>query len=105
MAAIGSSILPASSSLTSPVVLNYDLILANNEYQIDIPVGTKHFCLQARGNATLQIAEISGNSNTTYFTLNAFNAYSIDSLTGSSIISLYIRSSKPNQVLEIIYWI
>jgi len=105
MASIGSSILPASALLTSPVVVNFPMPLANTEYTITIPLNAHHFCLQTRGQATLQIAEISGNSNITYFTLHPFNTYNVDSLTGSSTIDLYIRSNKPSQIVEVIYWI
>lgn len=105
MASIGSSILPASALLTSPIVLNFTLALANTEYTITIPINAHHFSIQARGQTTLQIAETVGNSNVTYFTLHPFNSYSVDSLTGSSTINLYVRSSKAAQVLELIYWI
>ena len=105
MASAGSSLLPASALLSSPVVLNYTFALANTEYTVSIPLGAKHFCLQARGATKLQISHISGASNTTYFTLHPYASYNVDSLIGSSIIKLYIISTKPSQVIEVAYWV
>jgi len=105
MASIGSSVLPASSALSTPGVLNVTILLANTEYTVAIPLGVKHFSLQARGATTLQISEMPGNSNTTYFTLRPYGFYNVDSLIGSSIINLYVQSTKPNQIIEIAYWV
>lgn len=105
MASIGSSVLPASALLTAPLVLNYPIALANTEYTVSIPIGAKHFCLQARAGTTLQISDTVGDSNTNFFTLRPYVPYNVDSLIGGAIINLYIRSSKPSQVIEIVYWV
>lgn len=105
MASIGSSVLPASSAMTSPGVLNVTLLLAATEYTLTIPIGVKHFSLQARGATTLQISEIPGNSGSVFFTVRPYGFYNVDSLTGSGIINLYVQSTKPNQIIEIAYWV
>lgn len=105
MASIGSSVLPASALLSEPLVLNYPMALANTEYTVTIPIGAKHFCLQARGATTLQVSDTSGASGTTYFTLRPYVPYNVDSLKGTGIINLYIQSTKPSQVVEVVYWI
>ena len=104
MASIGSSVLPASSSLTLPVVLNIPILLANTEYPVVIPAGAKQYTLKARGQTLLKIATSVGLSGTTYFSLPPFTDYSIDNLIGSSTITLYVQSLNPSQVIEIKYW-
>lgn len=105
MASISSSILPASALLSSPVVLNFNLTLADTEYTVAIPQSAKRFRLQARGQTTLKISEVSGQSGTTYFTVRPFCTYGIDSIKASSTINLYVQSTKPGQVLELEYWV
>lgn len=100
MAAIGSSVLPASSSLSNFSVIEFPLSLANTEYTVTIPAA-KSYCLQARDGTTLKIRKVSGGD---YFTLRQYVPLSVDSLTGSSTIDLIVSSSKPSQVVEVFYW-
>lgn len=102
MASVGSSLLPASALLTTPFIVNYALTLANTEYTVTLPIGTRQFCMQARGQTTLKIRVVSASAD--YYTLLPFNPYSMDSVTGSSTIVLYVESTKANQVLEVAYW-
>lgn len=103
--AINSSILPASALLTSFKVINFALTLANTEYQVDIPIGAKKYTLKARDGTLLKIADSAGLSGTVYFSLPPYCDYNVDSLIGADILSLFVQSTNPNQVLEIKYWI
>jgi hypothetical protein len=85
-------------------VANFPLLLANTEYPISLPAGTKNFCMQTREGTRLQVADTAGLSGTTYFTLFPGVPYSIESVSGSSTIDLYVQSTKPNQIIEILYW-
>jgi len=104
MASISSSLLPASALLTSPVVMNVSVTLANTEYTVTIPASARRFRLQARAQTTLKISDAVGQSGTTYFTLHPYNTYGVDSIKGSSTINLYVQSTRPNQVIEVEYW-
>lgn len=105
MAAISSSISPASANAPSTVkVLNVTALLANTEYLVSLPAGTKNFCMQTREGGQLKLADTAGLSGTTYFTLYPGVPYSIESVSGNSTIDLYVQSTKPNQIIEILYW-
>lgn len=105
MAGINSSILPASALLNAAAVANFSLPLAATEYTINVPTGSKQFILQARGQTTLQIATTSGQSGTVYFTVHPYSFYAIDSVVGTIPTVLYVQSTKPSQIVEILYWV
>lgn len=104
MAAISSSILPASALLSQFGIANYSIVLANTEYAFVMPSGAKNFSFQTREGGSLKIANVSGQSGTTYFTLFPGQTYNIESVTGSNTITLYVQSPKASQTLEVIYW-
>jgi len=106
MASVSSSILPASALLTTPKVVNYSLVAAATEYQIDIPLGAKKFSMQARGDCILKVADSSGDiASDLYFTLFPGATYNADSVKGSTVLTLYVQSSKSLQTLEVFYWV
>lgn len=105
MSSISSSILPASLALSDYDIANYPLLLAGTEYVITFPAGVKAFTMKLRGQADLQIAKSAGLSGSTYFTLCPFTDYHIESVTGANTIIYYVQTSKPNQVIELKYWI
>jgi hypothetical protein len=106
MAAAGSSLLPASALLNTPKVVNFSLPLANTEYQVTLPIGAKKISLQLRGSASLKISEISGNiASDLYFTLFPGNTHTTSGIIGNSAIILYVQTSLPTQILEVLYWL
>ena len=90
------------SSLTAPVIANIPLILANTEYSYTFPTNTKKFRLNVRGNAKLQFAFISGNTNTQYISVFPGNSHEETGLNIASTI--YFQSNKANEVIEILSW-
>jgi hypothetical protein len=105
MASIGSSIIPASSQLTSFGVANYSIVAANTEYAFVLPSGSKNFSFQTREGGLLQVASTMGDSNTTFFTIFPGCTYNISSVIGSNPVTLYVRSPKAAQTLEVFYWV
>ena len=85
---------PASDELTIPS--------AATEYTYQLPIGTKKFRVQLRGVATLQVRFISGGP--TAWTVGAGAVYEESNLSLSSPLDLFVLSSQPSQVLEILYW-
>jgi hypothetical protein len=105
VASVGSSLLPASALLTTPVIVNQALALADTEYTVTLPIGTRKFSMRLRDAAVMKVATTAGDiAGNTYFTMNLGEPYNADSVTGSSTITLYVSVSKPSQTLEVWYW-
>ena len=104
MASIGSSILPASGLLKAQFVMNFAITLANTEYMLTVPIGTKYFRMQNRGSGYVNIADTVLSSGTTYFRLHQGDSHEVGNIGGSDSIIMYVQSNKPAQTLEIIYW-
>lgn len=84
-------------------VTNVTCTLANTEYSFTLPVDTKKFKLRARGLSRIQIADITGNTSTTYFTIWPGDCYEDDLITSSAVI--YFETSKAAEIIEIITWV
>lgn len=96
--------LPFSSSpYTTPVIANPTASVANTEYSYTFPDGTRKFRINARGNSKLQISYSSGTTNTQYITIYPGNSFEESELSTTSF-TIYYRSSKANEVVEILSW-
>jgi hypothetical protein len=95
-----------SSSLivTNPVVTNELLVDADTEYEVVLPDNTKRFKMRVRqGSAKLQISYVSGETNTTYWSIIPGNVYEETGISNESL-TLYVRSNKDATMLEFIIW-
>lgn len=81
--------------------VNLDIILANTEYPVVLPVGTTQYFLKTREDCVLKIREVSGGD---YTTIPTGNHFSEDGLKLDSVLTLYLESTTPAQILELIYW-
>lgn len=88
---------------TSPFVANVSIVSANTEYSYTFPTNTKKFHIKLRDGQRLQLAYISGDTGTTYVTLPAYNLYTEENITLTSV-TLYFQSPVGSNVAEIIYW-
>ncbi len=89
----------------APYVLNIAAPTANTEVTVTIPANAKKYILKPRYTARLQVAYVSGESGTNFFTVDPHCFYSESTLTVPPTgLDLYIQSSVASQVLELIYW-
>lgn len=87
-----------------PTIANVSMTLASTEYSYDIPAGTKRFEIKLRAlNALLQLAFNSGESGTTYITVNYGDNYVENDVKAGHLI-LYFQSPSANQTAEIKTW-
>lgn len=96
------SINVVNQPIAFPTVLNTNLTTAGTEYEVDFPASTKRFIMKTRQPATIQIYFTSGATQT--LTLKPGATYSEEGLTLQSLLTIYIKSSKDNTVLETLYW-
>jgi hypothetical protein len=87
---------------TTYQVANVTCTLANTEYTYVLPSGAKKMKLRARGMARLQLADATGLTNSTFFTIHPGECYEDDMI--SATLSIYFQSSKAGEVVEIIIW-
>lgn len=92
-----------TDSATTFTIKNMVATLANTEYSYAFPASTKKFKIKARGSAKLQIAFTSGNTATEYITI--FPGV-LHEEVGLNLVSstIYFRSTKPNETIEISSW-
>jgi hypothetical protein len=101
----GGQISVQQSGATNPSVQNIALTTAGTEYTAVIPTNSRQFELRSRTFATIQVAYTSGESGITYRTVPAGCAYIETGLLLSSNLTVYVQSTKNNDVLEVISWI
>jgi hypothetical protein len=85
---------------SNPVIINAVLALANTEVEIVLPDLTRQFLIRCRDNATLKLAFQTGA--TEFITIPAGASYTEEGLQFSG--SLFVTSSKPTQVAEVVAW-
>jgi hypothetical protein len=103
MTSIASSLVGTVSTETidTPVVANHTLVLANTEYMIALPVGSKTFALQNRNDGQIKLKTTPAGAHLTLF---PGQPYYISNIKGSASVTIYVESPKAAQVLEIIAW-
>lgn len=97
-------IITPGGGITTPTIFNVTATLANTEYSQALPTATKQFFVKVRdGLSKLQLAFNPGDSATNYVTVAMGSVYIEEnvSLTGKT---LYFRTNKPGQVIEILAW-
>lgn len=93
-----------TDALAVPTIVNSTITLADTEYSYVIPSGAREFSLRVRNDSILKIAYTSGQSGTNYVTVYPGMTYRRDKLRRSSSLTIYYRSSKSGEVLELEYW-
>lgn len=92
------------SDVTSdePLIYNINMITANTEYSVSLPIGTNRFRLKIRNNeAKYNIAYTSGGST---FSVPRGNIYEETGLDFTIPRTIYFKSDKDNLVMEIVAW-
>lgn len=95
----------ASSIGVSPNIVNSLATLANTEYSISLPDGTKKFTMKSRDyNTDIQFSYTATESGTTFITIPRCNEYENNNLLLDGTINIYYQVTKPNVTIEVEYW-
>lgn len=89
--------------VSSPTIENISVIAANTEQSHSLPANTKRFTLKNRGNGLLKLSYQSGQSGTTWYSVEPGTTYG-ESEIRKDTLTFYFQSSNAADVLEIISW-
>lgn len=91
------------AGITTPVIYNSSVVLANTEYSQALPAGTKSFMIKVRDfGVTMNLSFVSGQSGTNYIQLVGTNFVMEDTnLTG---VTLYFQCDTAAVTAEILAW-
>jgi hypothetical protein len=87
-----------------PTIVNTPMPSAT-EYVITIPLTAKEFVLRMRGNTGIQLGVAAGDTATKFFTVRPGSFYSQDGLKLPANLQLFVRPTRPGDILELLYWI
>lgn len=88
-----------------PKIYNLSMTSANTEYSQQLDANTVRFTVKLRNpGVDLQMAVVSGESNTVYVTIPAGTTWTEDIKSMATGITLYFRAGTASQVAEIISW-
>lgn len=89
---------------SKPTIANVAMTLANTEYSYALPDGTKRFMIKLRDPGyPLQLAVVSGESNTTYYNIANGKTHEEKEIKGQGT-TLYFRTTTASMIAEIISW-
>lgn len=88
---------------TSPNIYNLSMPTANTEYSQLLSDSTKKILIRMRVVSRCRFAFVSGNTATTYITLEPGTTYSEENLDLSST-TVYLQSDAAGQTAEILEW-
>lgn len=104
----GSAGLTQSVSLegaTNPQIVRVAMTSSGTEYSYTLPVDCKQFQLKLEnGSVPLQVAYVSGESSTNYYTVPRYCFYAESSLNLTNTVTLYFQASLPSQTAELVIW-
>lgn len=88
-------------TVSTPGIINFPIVSANTEYNITLNVNIRKYEFQLRGMGKLQYCFSSGQSNTNFFTVYPGNKECESGLALIAPLTIYFRSSKAGETLEI----
>jgi hypothetical protein len=93
------------SNPKTPTIANISVPTANIEQSYTFPTNTKRFSLKVReGNSRVQIAYISGQSSTNFYTINYGNSYESGDVDPNYPFTIYFQCSQGSKTLEVLSW-
>ena len=92
----------SSLNKTTPVINNLSMSTGGTEYSQALPSNTKSFLVRIREHAKVEVRYAS--ASTEFMTLEAGSVYTEEFLSGTSNITLYLKSQRDNIVAEIVSW-
>jgi hypothetical protein len=88
-----------------PSIVNVSMASANTEYSYAVPAGVNKVLIKLRSSSVdLKLSYTSGESGTTYLTVPAGSAKSIDDIKGGGGLTLYFQAASASQTLEVEIW-
>lgn len=94
-----------SNPIRNPFILNIPVPLANTEQVITIPAQAMTFLIKVRnGDSRMLYSFVAGQSGTQFATLERGCFYKETGLDLLSPLNIYFQTTKPNQVIEVLYW-
>lgn len=91
-------------TVSSPTISNVVLSMANEEYAIPLPTGSRRFTIRLRVPGVLKLSYVTGASGTTYFTLVPGTTMTEESLAPGTNYVLYVQSPQSGAVVELVSW-
>lgn len=85
---------------TTPSIYNLNIINAGQEYSQVLPANTKTFVIKSRNRGALRLAYASGGTSTAYLTIPLGSSFIDEQFYGN--ITVYVQSTKPGDVIEIV---
>lgn len=86
----------------NPKILSLAMTTSGTEYSQILPAGTLRYTIRSRNNGTIQLAFESGGN---YITIPMGSAYSEFDIRTVKDLTMYVKSTKNNDVLEILLWV
>lgn len=86
----------------SPLIYSLSVLLADTEYVQALTPSTKQLKIRSRDGSVLRLAFASGETATNYITIAQGACYTSEGLDFTG--SLYLRSNKAGQTIEIEEW-
>lgn len=92
-------------TVATPTIANISIPLAGTEVSYSLPAGSRRFLVLLRTPSVskLQLAYVSGDSGILYVTVNPGCHYGEGEIT--SPVTLYLQTTLPGQVAEVVSWI
>ena len=87
---------------TNPTIYNLEMDLANTEYSQALPSDTKSFMVKFREPTKALLRYQSGSSE--YLTIPTGTIYKEERISGSTAVTIYLETTKPSMVAEIVVW-
>lgn len=85
---------------TTPVIYNLNIINQGTEYSQALPANTKAFLVRSRNKGRLRLAYSTGGTNADYVTIPTGSSFKDTNFYTS--ITVYVQSTKPGDVVEIV---
>ena len=105
MSVVTSTVRAKISKATQPTIYNLSMPLANTEYSQALSSHTRKIMIKTRDRtAQLRIAFVATNTATIFITIEGGAIYSEENLDLEGV-TIYLRSNKSTQTVEILEWI
>lgn len=87
---------------SQPNVVNIELPAMDTEYDFTIPQGARRYSFRARGNAKLTFNYVAASSE--FMTLYPGKIYEVNNLNLTNFLTIFVKSNKNNEIIELEYW-
>lgn len=93
-----------NTTVTNPTVANIEIVDSGIEYRYDLPMGTKYFDIKCRSGRHFLLAFESGKIDSGVF-VQINGVYFVHNLSAAASVSLFFKSPKNGEVIEVVSWV